>query len=228
MTAPATTRRTRTRTRTAKRNARRRTLHIPRLGWWWIAIGVALYTTAKTWPLQTAITVALIAIGCTLAARRPDWLQHATRRLPAIHIHRSRLPARGHRTLAAFQHMRHDHFEHAIAELARQDQDRVHSATRVGGANDRGADVLVQLRDGRRILIQCKKHQPGNNVGSDTLQKTNGVYRDIHRCHAAIIVTTAGYTRDAVQTNTLLPYPIRLIDGPQLTAWANGAPPPWA
>jgi hypothetical protein len=55
-----------------------------------------------------------------------------------------------------------------------------------------------------------------------------GVYRDIHHCHAAVIVTTAGYTRSAADTNAMLHQPIRLIDGPQLEAWANGGRPPWA
>jgi restriction system protein len=117
-------------------------------------------------------------------------------------------------------------FEQAIAELARE-HPTVHTAMAVGQANDRGADVLITLVDGRRILIQCKKYRPGNNVGSETIQTINGVYQDIHHCHAAAIVTTAGFTRAAVDTNAMLPTPIRLINGDALVQWANGGHAPW-
>jgi restriction system protein len=117
-------------------------------------------------------------------------------------------------------------FEQAIAELAQKDPD-VLQAIAVGQANDRGLDVHVHLTDGRRILIQCKKYRDGNNVGSETIQTINGVYRDIHHCHQAVIVTTAGFTRAAVETNTMLPQPIRLIDGHGLITWANGGHAPW-
>jgi hypothetical protein len=130
-------------------------------------------------------------------------------------------------TLQNFHRMTPADFEHAIAALAREDH-RVHTAHRVGGANDRGADVLVHLHDGRRILIQCKHHQPGNNVSSGVVQTINGVYRDLHHCHHAVIVTTAAFTRAAHETNNRLPYAIRLIDGTALTSWANGhTPAPW-
>lgn len=122
--------------------------------------------------------------------------------------------------------MDHREFEYAIAELARQ-HPTVHSAHRVGGANDRGADVIATLHDGRRILIQAKHYRSGHNVGSDTIQLINGVYRDIHHCDHAVIVTTAGFTASAIQTNALLPAPIRLIDGHALERWANGGPTPW-
>jgi restriction system protein len=222
MTAPAATRRTR---KTSTRPVRRRQL--PRLGWGWAGVAIVVFGIAKTWPLYTAIAVVLLAVGLVIAARQPAWLGRATRRLPAIHFNRTRLPARGHRTLDAFHRMTPARFEHAIAELALEDHN-VHSAQQVGQANDRGADVIVHMRDGRRILVQCKKYRPGNNVGSETIQTINGVYRDIHGCHQAVIVTTAGYTRSAADTNAMLHHPIRLVDGPQLEAWANGGRPPWA
>jgi restriction system protein len=221
MTAPAATRRTR---KTRTRPTRRRQL--PRLGWGWLGLTVVIIGIARTWPLYTGITVVLIAVGLIIAARQPAWLQRATRRLPAINFSRPHLPARGHRTLDTFLRMHHDRFEHAIAALAREDRN-VHTAQQVGQANDRGADVLVHLKDGRRILVQCKKYRHGNNIGSETIQTINGVYRDIHHCHQAVIVTTAGFTAAAGQTNAMLPYPIRLIDGPQLVQWANGGSPPW-
>lgn len=197
---------------------------LPRLGWWWLTTPFIAGAAIKTWPIPATILIALC--GITLAVVRPRQglpllrlLQHATRRRTAI-------PARGHRTLTAFQHMQPYEFEHAIAELAREDRDHVAHATTVGGANDRGADVLVTLHTGHRVMIQCKRYI-GHNVTSEDVQKTNGTYRDIHQCHAAAIVTTAGFTRDAHETNRLLGHRIQLIDGPQLEAWANGGRTPW-
>ncbi|MCI3279106.1 restriction endonuclease [Streptomyces sp. 7R015] len=113
-----------------------------------------------------------------------------------------------------------------MAALAREDT-RVAHAEHVGQANDRGADVIVTLNTGHRVLVQCKKYRPGNNVGSETVQTINGVYRDIHHCHAAVIVTTATFTASACHTNALLPAPIRLIDGHALEHWASGGHTPW-
>jgi restriction system protein len=181
---------------------------------------------AKTWPVLTATTLALIGALLVLRAARPRRLAPLIRRLDTLNFYRPALPARGRRTLNAFHRMTPARFERAIAELAQKDPS-VTRATAVGQANDRGMDVLVHLNDGRRILIQCKKYRPGNNVGSETIQTINGVYQDIHHCHEAAIVTTATFTRAAVDTNTMLPQPIRLINGDALVQWANGGLPPW-
>jgi restriction system protein len=216
--------------RTRKTATRRRTRRLPRLGWWWAVLALTLLGVAKTWPLYTALTAGLIAVSVILAVVRPrrlaPLLNRAEALATAITARRSPLPAPGRRTLTAFHRMQPYQFERAIAALATEHPTVAH-AQQVGQANDRGADVIVQLRDGRRILIQCKRYRDGNNVGSETVQTVNGVYRDLHRCHAAVIVTTAGFTRAALDTNARLPYGIRLIDGPALTAWANGGPTPW-
>jgi restriction system protein len=181
---------------------------------------------AKTWPALTIATVTLAGTILILRAVRPRRLTRILDRINLPTLHRPALPARGRRTLDAFHRMTPARFEQAIAELAQQDPE-VLRAIAVGQANDRGMDVHVHLTDGRRILIQCKHHEPGNNVGSPVVQTINGVYRDIHHCHAAAIVTTADFTRAAIDTNTMLPAPIRLINGAALVQWANGGPPPW-
>lgn len=145
--------------------------------------------------------------------------------------HRAPLPPRlpGTAGLAQYRAMTPERFEHAIAALARRSPD-VARAIRVGGSNDRALDVLVTLRDGRRILLQCKRHTDGNNVGAPALYQVNGTYRHTHRCHLAVVVTTAGFTASARQWNASLPRTdrLRLVDGPALLAWARGGPPPWA
>ncbi|MFE6688538.1 restriction endonuclease [Streptomyces sp. NPDC057743] len=129
-------------------------------------------------------------------------------------------------SLAAYQHMTGAQFEHAIADLARRDPG-VRSATVSGGANDRGLDVLVVLRDGRRIAVQCKRYGERNRVGAPAIYTANGTYSDFHRCDAAVIVTTSRFTRDAEVANASLPVPLRLIDGRGLARWVAGGRPPW-
>jgi restriction system protein len=199
---------------------------LPRIGWWWAGIAITLMGIAKTWPVLTATTLALIGALLVLRAVRPRRLAPLIEKLNGLNFYRPALPARGRRTLNAFHRMTPTRFERAIAELAQKDPS-VTRATAVGQTNDRGMDVLVHLNDGRRILIQCKHHQDGNNVGSPVVQTINGVYRDIHHCHEAAIVTTASFTPAALDTNAMLPQPIRLINGDALVQWANGGLPPW-
>jgi len=215
--------------RTYKTDTRRRTSRgLPQITLGGLAVTLLLgYIAVRTWPIQCATMAALIAAAVILRAIRPRWMTRATARLGRITPRRDALPAPGRRTADAFHRLKPSRFEQAIAELALEDR-AVHTATRVGQANDRGADVIAHLYDGRRILIQCKRNGAGNNVGSDTVQTINGVYRDIHHCHQAVIVTTAGFTRSAYDTNARLPHGIRLVDGNALEAWANGhAPAPW-
>lgn len=228
MTAPTATRRTwKTRPRTTHT---RRTWRLPHLGWTATFILVAI-ACANTWPIQTGLLTGLIAAVGIIVVVRPrrlaPLLNPVEELAAAISARRSHLPAPGNRTLAAFQRMDPYQFEKAIAALAREDRHRVSHAEQVGQANDRGADVIVKLRDGRRILIQCKKYRDGNNVGSQTVQTINGVYRDIHHCQQAVIVTTSSFTDDAYRTNGLLPKPILLLNGHQLVQWANGGHAPW-
>ena len=224
MTATHNTRRPR---KTTTRTRRGRGL---RIHWGWTITGLVVFLgVAKTWPTFTGILFGITAPAVILYAIRPHRLAHIWRAIDRALARRRALPRpdRGYRPLHLFQQMHPAQFEQAIAELALEDRDHVATAITVGGTNDRGADVLVHLNDGRRILIQCKKYRPGNNVGSQVVQTINGVYRDIHHCHSAVIVTTALFTPDAYDTNRLLPQPIRLINGPQLEAWANGGPTPW-
>lgn len=213
------------RTRTSMRRPHRRRL--PRLGWWWAAIAVTAISSIRTWPLISGALLTLAAALLILRATRPTRLGALWNRLDRITERRRLLPPRtAVRPLRLFQQMTPGRFENAIAELARE-HPTVRTATAVGQANDRGADVLVHLKDDRRILIQCKKYRDGNNIGSETVQTINGVYRDIHHCDLAAIVTTANFTRSAIDTNAMLPRQLRLVDGHGLVAWANGGPPPW-
>ncbi|MEU8783789.1 restriction endonuclease [Streptomyces sp. NPDC048637] len=129
-------------------------------------------------------------------------------------------------SIAAYQHLTGPQFEHAIADLARRDP-AVRTATVSGGSNDRALDVLVQLADGRRVAVQCKRHAPKNRVGAPVIYAVNGTYRAYHRCDQAVIVTTSSFTPDAQRANAELDHPLRLIDGRALARWVCGGRPPW-
>ena len=220
------TRRTR---KTPNRNARRRRL--PHWGWWITGL-VTVIAAAKTWPLYTISVTALIAVALIVAVVRPRRLARplswATTVIAFVNAHRSRLPAPGHRTLADFLAMQPDQFEKAITDLAREDHTHVAHAEHTGQTADRGIDVLVTLHNGHRILVQCKHHRTGKKVGGDTVREIAGSVL-ASGCHAGAIITTTGYTSEAIATNVALGRnALALIDGHQLVAWANGhTPPPW-
>lgn len=118
-----------------------------------------------------------------------------------------------------------DGFERYLAALC--ERDGCTNVTVVGGAGDLAADVLYTDPSGHRGLIQAKRYQTGNTVGSEHVQRVNGTYRDIHRCEHAAIITTSSFT--AAAANMARQVRIRLLDDQRLAAWATGTPgaAPW-
>jgi restriction system protein len=229
MTTSSPTRRPRIR-KTQPRSSIRRTIRryrrrLRRISWGWVAgIAVGGYIVAKTYPVQSAAAVSVVAGAVLLHVVRPARMAGAFARIDRLYARRPALPQQ--RTLEAFLRMSADHFEQAIAELALQ-HPSVASATVEGGANDRGMDVRVKLRNGTDVLIQCKRYNPRKRVTSEEVMKVNGTYREIHHCQQAAIVTTSGFTSSARDTNGMLQQRIRLVRGQDLIAWANGGTPPW-
>ncbi|MFC9497626.1 restriction endonuclease [Streptomyces sp. NPDC056982] len=230
MTTSPPTRRPRTRRpqprRPIRRPARRTRRALSRISWGWAAgIAVGGITLVKLYPWQSAAAVSVVAVAVLLHVVRPVRLGGVFARIDRLYARpRRALPQQ--RTLEAFQRMSPAQFEQAIAELALQ-HPSVASATVEGGADDRGMDVRVKLRNGTDVLIQCKRYRLGNNVSSEEVMKVNGTYREIHHCHQAAIVTTSDFTRSARDTSRMLQQRIRLVPGDALIAWANGGTPPW-
>jgi len=214
--------------RPARRNRRRRvhpvSLVLALVGVYWACAALWRVLAAHAALSIAGVVLALAATGMVFAAR---W--QVRRRREELRIHRAQ-------SLADFLRMDDVQFEFALADLCRRDG--CTRVTRVGGANDHAADVLATLPGrrwwqfwlprNRRILIQAKRYGVGNPVRSPALQAVNGTYRDVHRTHLAAVVTTSGFTADAVRFNRLLPEPLRLVDGQGLAAWAAGGRPPWA
>lgn len=202
-----------------RRRARTR-LRVPRLSAiGWLLTALAAWIAVNTWPIQVAATLILLAAaGIALSVRGRRRYRRALR------IPRPRRP-RAHSSLPRYRAMTPGEFEEATARLAMQDPG-VYRATVVGGAGDRAADVLVALRDGRTVMIQCKRYGPKRPVDADTLYSVNGTYREWHGADAAVVVTTSRFTASALEFAARVG--IGLVDGPGLLAWERGGPPPWA
>ncbi|WP_354644541.1 restriction endonuclease [Kitasatospora camelliae] len=128
------------------------------------------------------------------------------------------------RHIGVFLGMSPKAFEQALADLCRRDG--CTKVTVVGGAGDLAADVLATTPGGQRILIQAKRYGPRTFVGSQDVQKVNGTYRDVHRCHLAVVVTTSTFTKAAAAFCAQVG--IRMVDRRALALWAEGTgSPPW-
>lgn len=126
-------------------------------------------------------------------------------------------------TLAALKQIAPSDFERLTADLCLRDGAR--TAEVVGGSDDKAADVLAVLWDGRRVMVQCKRWAT-KAVDADTLYAVNGTYRDWHGCHLAVVVTTSRFTSKAREFAEHVGMP--LVDGRDLERWANGTgPAPW-
>ena len=109
-------------------------------------------------------------------------------------------------------------FEHYVAELCRRD-----GCTDVevrGGRGDLGADILARLRDGRRLVVQCKRQASHRSVGSSEMQQFIGTARPEHKADVALFVVTCRFTKDAV--GLAARHGVTIMSRELLAAWNAG------
>ncbi|MHB1007201.1 MAG: restriction endonuclease [Chloroflexota bacterium] len=99
-------------------------------------------------------------------------------------------------------------FEERIALLLRDIGFR--SVERVGRSGDLGVDVRCRDKRGL-VVVQCKRHGVGQNVGSSELQSFLGMATHRHHAKHGVFVTTSGYTPSAL--DAAFGCPITLLDG---------------
>ncbi|MFE1458904.1 restriction endonuclease [Streptomyces sp. NPDC058735] len=117
-----------------------------------------------------------------------------------------------------------DEFESAIAVLC--ERDGCSAVEVVGGAGDLGADVLAVTPDGRRIVVQCKRYDRSNRVGSQDLQRFGGTCFTVHEADVAVVVTTSEFTAPALEYAGRCG--IVCVDREALRTWSDGTGPlPW-
>ncbi|MFV0131890.1 restriction endonuclease [Streptomyces sp. HMX87] len=118
-----------------------------------------------------------------------------------------------------------DAFEQAIADLCVRDG--CSQVEVVGGAGDLGADVLALAPDGRRLVIQCKRYDDENKVGSQELQRFGGTCYTVHEADLAAVVTTSDFTAPAEEYAEQCG--IVCVNHRFLSAWRDGLlAGPWA
>lgn len=126
--------------------------------------------------------------------------------------------------VTSYQSMSAREFEEAIARLCVRDG--CGDAAAIGGAGDLGADVLATTSDGRRLVVQCKRYGTARKVGSQDLQRFGGTCFTVHRADVAVVVTTGGFTRPAIEYAAM--QNIVLVDKHDLEAWSGRTgPAPW-
>jgi restriction system protein len=177
----------------------------------------AIVHWAVTTPAVRPVAALLLIGGAVLYARR-----HSVRR--TRNAEQAQIRDAQSREIARYHLMDPREFEDAIAYLCHRDGCR--DARRVGGAGDLGADVTAIAPDGRRIVIQCKRYGPTNNVGSPDLQKFGGTCYAVHGAQVAAVVTTSRFTKPA--SGYAHSMGIHLFDQHALAAWASRTgPAPW-
>ncbi|GAA1111639.1 restriction endonuclease [Streptomyces javensis] len=227
---PSRSRRSRKRRLAGRRPTRRSTfargaVRLSTGEWLIIGILIALAITGISdylaqHPVVLATLLTLLGLGGTLTATL--WGRSRYRRWRRDG--HGQMPTR----IDSWRALSPDGFERAVARLCRRDG--CTSVKVLGGTGDRAGDVKARTPDGRWVLLQCKRYQEGNNVGSRVLYEVNGTYRVTHRCDIAAIVTTSSFTTSAVDWNSDLEpeQRLRLVGARQLLEWADGTgPAPW-
>ena len=185
-----------------------------RSGWlgivWAVAIGCAAVVLAGGMPGVPSALVWAGAFSVPLAVVTVRWRRWRRRR-------------RVVRTLEGLIALTPAQFEETAAVALRRAGFR--AVRRVGGAGDRGADLLARDAAGRPVVVQCKRYARDRSVGSPAIQTLLGTQR-IFGAERALFVTTASFTAPAV--GLAAEHGVELIDGPalvRLLARERGDPP---
>jgi HJR/Mrr/RecB family endonuclease len=113
-------------------------------------------------------------------------------------------------------------FEYLVADLLKAQG--YEGVKIVGGANDRGVDIICRDTDGSLIAVQCKRYdpnKPSGRVGAPVVQLLSAMA--LHRrAHRGILVTTARFTESA--RKQAYDFDIELIDGEALVEQLSAHP----
>lgn len=86
-------------------------------------------------------------------------------------------------------------------------------AERIGGAGDRGVDILLTNSQGEFEIAQCKRYKKGNNVGSTPIQRVDSFARTRHAIKSWVI-TTSDFTLDGRSEAELAG--VKIVNGVEL------------
>jgi len=115
-----------------------------------------------------------------------------------------------------FEAMTGTQFELACTQLLIRDG--FLRASQVGGAGDLGQDVRAWDRQGRKLVLQCKRY--ARAVGSEHVQRFNGTARAVHGADLPLIVALNGFSVHAA--SFAADQRIILVGRRELKRWAHG------
>lgn len=123
------------------------------------------------------------------------------------------------RSMTAIDAMSWQDFEHYIAELCRRDG--CTNVRVVGGSGDLAADILGNMPDGQRLVVQVKHYAPHRTVPSGDMQKFVGMAFAEHHADVAVFVATCEYSTAARSLATK--HNIVALNRDLFGSWNNGA-----
>ncbi|MFF8868166.1 restriction endonuclease [Streptomyces sp. NPDC015139] len=124
------------------------------------------------------------------------------------------------RSMAVIDDMTWQEFERYVAELCRRDGCTEVSV--VGGSGDLAADVVGNLPDARRLVVQVKHYAPHRVVPSGDMQKFVGMSFAEHKADVAVFVATCEFSRSA--RDLALKHNIVALNRNLFGSWNSGAP----
>jgi restriction system protein len=116
--------------------------------------------------------------------------------------------------IAALHRLSPTDFEMVVASLLQAEG--FNNVQPIGGANDRGVDILCNDAQGSLVAVQCKRYGPAQKIGAFAIQHL-ATMSNVRNASRRIFVTTSSYTDSAVQQ--ALDFEIELVDGYRLAAW---------
>jgi restriction system protein len=180
-------------------------------------------TAVATRHPNAAFAVAALLVALAVLAGLLWWRRRAE--VAAAHARQQQVDAARAREIATYHAMSPREFEHALAYLCTRDG--CSDVRVVGGAGDLGADVVATTPQGQSLVIQAKRYRAGSKVTGPDLQKFGGTCYGIHGAQIAAVVTTSGFTGQAMTYAAQMG--IRVYDNEALAGWAScTGPAPWA
>jgi Restriction endonuclease len=86
---------------------------------------------------------------------------------------------------------------------------------RIGGAGDKGADLLAKDRFGRPFIVQCKRYHLGHKVSAGEMRNFLGA-KSIYGADECLFVTTSTFTEAARDNMARFRHIVFLWDGEKL------------
>lgn len=169
---------------------------------------VALPFVGRNWPWFAAAAVAALALTAAVAFARARAQAERERRWLMENME-----------LEKVDRLTGPEFERLTAGLLRRDGFR--EVQELGGAGDRGVDLIALAPDGRPFAFQCKRYT--GRVGAPEVRNFLGALAYTFAGHTGVLVTSGSLTRHALTEARQAD--LILIEREVLATWLRGGTP---